>query len=169
VDNQKLVVIGMIVGVHGLEGNVKVRSYAESTALFGPDRELTARRGDGRETVYRIRWAKPHGGLLLLSLQGVDDRNAAEALKGTEVFIDRTRLPELEEGTYYWADLIGLDVYARDDAYLGRVASIIPTGGNDVYVVRQDGEDLLIPATEQVVLNVDLVRRTMRVELPEGL
>lgn len=159
----------MIVGVHGLNGNVKVRSYAESTALFGPDRELTVRHSDGQDTVYRIRWVKPHGGLLLLSLQGVDDRSTAESLKGAEIFIDRTLLPDLEEGAYYWADLIGLDVYAQDDTYLGCVASIIPTGSNDVYVVRQDGQDVLIPATEQVVLNVDLAGRTMRVELPEGL
>ena len=168
-DNPKRVPIGKIVGVHGLAGNVKVRCYAESTELFVPDREFTLRHGDGREAVHRVRWAKPHGVRLLLSLQGVEDRDAADLLKGAEVFIDRTLLPDLEEGTYYWTDLIGLKVYARDETYLGRLASIIPTGGNDVYVVRQGAAELLIPATEQVVLNVDLAARTLRVELPEGL
>jgi len=82
-------------------------------------------------------------------------------------------LEVLEEGVYYWSDLIGLSVFTVDDTYIGRVTSIIQTGSNDVYVVtNDDGEkpaDILIPALEWVVLDIRLDQKIMRVDLPEGL
>ena len=121
----------------------------------------------------RVEWAKPHTKGILLALKGVGNREEAEALIGCEILIERARLPELDEGTYYWTDLIGLSVYTIDGDCLGRIDSIIPTGSNDVYVVKNmvDGKEneVLIPALESVVVEVDLNREIMRVDLPEGL
>jgi 16S rRNA processing protein RimM len=106
---------------------------------------------------------------VLLSLKGVTRRSQAEALAGREVFIDKTTLPRLEEGAYYWSDLIGLEVYAVDGRFLGRIESIFPTGSNDVYVVKHAGRELLLPALASVVKTVDLEARRMQVAVPEGL
>jgi 16S rRNA processing protein RimM len=165
--------IGKIVGSHGVKGNLKVRSYAESETVFKPGKSILVIQAGLIEKKYSIKWAKPHGKSMLLSLKGVDDRNSAGTLIGAELFIERAELPDLEEGFYYWLDIIGLSVFSTDDQYLGRVESIMPTGGNDVYVVKNqdknDHNEILIPAIESVVLEIDLKKRIMRVDLPEGL
>ena len=88
---------------------------------------------------------------------------------GAELFIPQTELPELDEDTYYWFELIGIEVYTTQGDYLGRITSIFPTGSNDVYVVKDNKQEMLIPALESVVLDIDLDLKRMRVDLPEGL
>ncbi|MEJ2655835.1 MAG: ribosome maturation factor RimM [Desulfobacterales bacterium] len=165
--------VGKIVGSHGVKGNLKVRSYAESLTVFKPGKLILVIQAGQIERKYSINWAKPHGKFLLLSLKGIENRNAGDSLVGNDLFIERAELPELEEGSYYWADIIGLSVFSIDDQYIGRVESIIPTGGNDVYVVKNqnknDNHEILIPAIESVVLEMDFKNKIMRVALPEGL
>lgn len=161
--------IGKVVGVHGLTGNVKVYSYAESAETFELGEELLVKRPGGQENRYKVNWAKPHKNVVLVSLDGVRDVGSAEALVGSVLFIDRRWLPELEEGTYYWFDLIGLSVEKTDGTYLGKIDEVIATGSNDVYVVKNKGSETLVPALESVVKSVNLEDGTMRVELPEGL
>ncbi len=161
--------IGQIVGVHGIKGNCKFRSYAESLSVFQSDGVVLVATSDGRQKPYEINWVKPHAKTALISLKGVDTRDQAEALIGCELFIEKSRLPDPEEGSYYWFDLIGLEVFDIDQKYLGRLESIIETGSNDVYVVKEGDMEILIPALESVVQNIDLKKRRMQVDLPEGL
>ncbi|MBU0987886.1 MAG: ribosome maturation factor RimM [Proteobacteria bacterium] len=165
--------IGKIVGVHGLNGNLKVYSYAESLSVFERDASIFVISKNDLKKFYTVQWAQPHGRLILLSLEGITSHNDAQALVGSELFIEKERLPELEDGFYYWFDLIGLAVYTTENKYIGRVESIIATGSNDVYVVKNTKIDpdheILIPALESVVLEIDLNHKTMRVDLPEGL
>ena len=167
-----LIQIGRIVGVHGLKGTLKVFSYAESGSILEPRRQLFIKSAEGLRKVC-VQASQPHGKLTLLTLRGVDNRRLAEGLIDAELLIEKSSLPELEEDTYYWFDLIGLSVYDRDGGYLGCVESIIETGGNDVYVVqdprKSDSKELLIPAIDSVVVEIDLQRQIMRVDLPEGL
>jgi 16S rRNA processing protein RimM len=108
-----------------------------------------------------------------MAFKEVGDRNAAEALVGASLFIERGLLPDLEEDTYYWFELIGLSVVDAQGEPLGVVEAVLPTGSNDVYVVkdhsRHPAGERLIPALASVVLEVDLANGVMRVELPEGL
>lgn len=161
--------VGKIVGVHGIKGNLKVYSYAESPSLFKSDDPIYIDGKDGRRTIYTIEWAKPHKHVVLLSLKDVTSVDLARDLIGAELFVDQSLLPELDEGSHYWVDIIGLSVYAMDRTYLGCVEAIIPTSGNDVFVVKHRGEEILIPALESVVLDIDIKNKTMRVDLPEGL
>ena len=161
--------IGQISGVHGIKGNFKLRSYAESLSVFQPDSVVVVVTSDGRQKPYEINWVKPHAKAALISFKGVDTRDQAEALIGCQLFIEKSRLPEPEEGSYYWFDLIGLDVFDVDQKYLGRLESIFETGSNDVYVVKEGDEEILIPALESVVQKIDLKNRRMQVDLPEGL
>ena len=173
VQKNGFLVVGKIIGSHGLSGNLKIRSYAESETVFKPGKSILVIRAGHIEKRYSIRWVKPHGKSLLLSLKGIEDRDAADRLVGAEVLIERTALPELEEGSYYWVDIIGLSVFSTNDRYIGRIESILPTGGNDVYVVKDhdknDHHEILIPAIESVVLNIDFKNNVMIVDLPEGL
>ena len=168
-----IVPIGKIVGVHGMAGNVKVHSYAESLSVFSPGTVLLARHDKGEEIAYSIKWAKPHTKNVLLSLKEVENRTQAEALVGRALYIEKKSLPELKDGDYYWFDIIGLTVFSVEGEYIGRVASIMPTGSNDVYIVKGVAggrkTETLIPALASVVVSIDLEKKTMQVDLPEGL
>jgi 16S rRNA processing protein RimM len=113
--------------------------------------------------------ARPQGRAAVLFVQGVADRGRAEALVGYDLFIERRELPALPDGTYYWADLTGLEVYGADGEHLGAIRSIFATGSNDVYVVALGDREILLPATRAVVRKVDLGARRMDVTVPEGL
>lgn len=165
--------IGKIVGAHGVKGNVKVYSFAESLSLFEQESSILVVSAKGSEKIFKIKWIKPHGRVVLLSLEGIENRDQAETLIGSELFVKRDSFPKLVDGSYYWFDIIGLAVFTNDEKYIGRVESIIPTGSNDVYVVKDAQKDrdneILIPAIESAVLEIDLEQKRMIVDLPEGL
>ncbi|BBO71797.1 ribosome maturation factor RimM [Desulfosarcina alkanivorans] len=168
-----LVLVGRVTGAHGIRGGVKVHSYAESTALYRIGEGIMLTLPDGTVATLAVQWVKPHGRALLMGLESVTDRNQAEDLVGASLFVERSRLPALEADTYYWTDLVGLDVYDPAGSRLGSLDGVIPTPGNDVYVVKGDVDgrprELLIPAVGDVVLSIDIAGKTMVVELPEGL
>ena len=167
-DNGSLL-IGKIVGTHGIKGTFRVYSYAESLSVFKPDSLILIRNTRGHEKIHVVNWAKPHKQVILLSFKGIIDISQAEPLIGSELFISKADLPKLEDKTYYWFDIIGLSVFTIDDRYIGRIESIIPTGSNDVFVVKDGDKEILIPGIESVVLSIDPNKKIMMVDLPDGL
>jgi len=163
------VLIAEIVGVHGIKGTSKIRSYAESLSLFKPGCPIAVRERGGQEKSLEIKWVKPHAGTALIAFKGINERHQAQALIGAELFVPKDELPELEEDSYFWFDLIGMAVYTTADEYLGRIESIIETGSNDVFVVQDNKKEVLIPALESVVIGIDTKAKRMQVDLPEGL
>jgi 16S rRNA processing protein RimM len=167
------ILIGKIIGAHGTNGTSRVYSFAESIDIFKAGRTIGIRSPDGQHASFEISWVKPHKRILLLALKGVTDRNQAEALIGSELLIEKASLPKLKDGDYYWFEIIGLSVFNLDDEFLGHVTSILPTGSNDVYVVQnvttKNREEILIPALESVVVEINIDQKLMRVNLPEGL
>jgi 16S rRNA processing protein RimM len=164
-----LVLIGKIVGTHGLKGTSKIQPYAESLEIFKSGTALLVSSPDGSENRYEIDWIKPHSRGALLALKEITGCDQAKSLIGSELFIGKAELPKLETGAYYWFDLIGVNVYTSDDRCIGRIDSIIETGANDVYVVKNADKEILVPALESVVRSIDIESKIMRVELPEGL
>lgn len=165
--------VGRVVAAHGIRGNLKVSSYAESLSVYETEGGIQVALPDGSVRLMTVRWVQPHGRHLLLNLDRVTDRNQAELLIGSELFADKSCLPKLEDDSYYWFDLVGLLVYDTTGDLLGRLERVIPTPGNDVYVVQdtqgEQGRELLIPAIGAVVLKIDLEGGTMIVDPPEGL
>lgn len=169
-----LIQLGKITGAHGIRGVVKVYAYAESTSDFDLYDEFILIDPNGRQQKYKRLWAKPHQKQIVrLALERVTSRDRAEALTGCQVTIPRKHLPPLEDDSYYWVDLIGMAVQTADGEPLGNVEGIIRTGANDVYVVKTpDGhpvDEILLPAITSVILDIDIDRQLMLVELPEGL
>ena len=164
-----LISIGKVVGTHGIKGYLRVISYAESTAPFADGKQLALRQVGKPVARFRIESARPHKRGFLLALEGITSVDVAKEWVGYELCIDRATLPEPEQDTYYWDQIIGLDVFTVDGRRLGRVIAIFPTGSNDVYVVREGKKEILIPALESVVVDIDLTANALRVDLPEGL
>ncbi|MBA3027390.1 MAG: 16S rRNA processing protein RimM [Desulfobacteraceae bacterium] len=166
---QKLLPIGKICGVHGIKGNLRVKTYTETSTLFSTGQTLFIKDRAGGINLFEVAWAEPYKQGFRVAFKDVPDRNSAERLVGLDIFIDQDELPELEEGNYYWANLIGMAVWTKDNRLIGHIESIIETGANDVYVVRENQNETLIPAIESVVLEIDLKKNAMTVALPEGL
>jgi 16S rRNA processing protein RimM len=170
---EDLLLIGKIVGVHGVRGNVKVISYAETQDVFETDRPFLVLDTRGISRMLTVDWVKPYKQGLLMALQDIHDRQGAEEILQAEIYIRKSDLPVLEADTYYWFDLIGLSVFETNGNRLGRIESVIPTGSNDVYVVKDKDRgaayEVLIPGIASVVRTVDLEGGVMAVELPEGL
>jgi len=151
-----LVGLGRISGVHGLRGALKLRADA-ATATTDP--AVIAALGEveigGRR--YRVLEAGPLKGQILLRLEGIGNRDQAEALIGQEVKGETRRFPALPPGEYYWFQVLGLPVLnTADGAELGHLQEIIPTPGHDVYVVRRGDYELLLPAVEEVITEINL-------------
>jgi len=107
---------------------------------------------------------------MLVRLDTVDDRPQAESLRGRLLCVLWQEVEPAPQGAYYHFQIIDIDVWSNEGEYLGRVAEILPTGANDVYVVRREGRpDLLLPAIRDVVLEVDPESGRMTVCVPEGL
>ncbi len=163
--------VGRIIGVHGIRGEVKIELYTDFPERFTAGAEFMM--GAGLEPVEILK-ARPHKGSMLAALRGVADRNEAEALRGEWLYIDEEDAAELEEGAYWVHDILGLRVRDAEGKPLGKVTDVLVTGANDVYVVAdieksRQGRELLLPALESVVQEVDLESGWMTVVVPEGL
>lgn len=156
--------IGRVKRAHGLRGELSVIVLTDFPERF----EIT-------ESVYlagqpyRLESYRWHQKNILLSLRGITDRSQAEQFKGELVQIPVEEAMPLPDGVYYLYQLIGLQMVTTAGQPLGTVVDIIETGANDVYVVEQEGRELLIPATDEVVQAVDLEQGRITVRLIEGL
>jgi len=157
------IVMGRIAAPYGVKGWLKVVSYTQQPEQLLEYNPWYLRRGAEWRAIDPV-GAKPHAGGLLVHLPGCTDRDMAARFTGTDIGIYRQQLPAVAEGEYYWNDLIGLKVVALDGEVLGTVDYLLETGANDVLVVRGERE-LLIPfVTGQVVTQVDLENRVLRVD-----
>jgi len=165
----ELLEIGKIVKAHGLKGRVKVLSYLESGELLRSLDEVYIGQQNGNNVRFCLRDFQVKGKCFYLEMEGVESIDQAEALLGLPVLVPVDRLEPLEEGQYYWQQLMGLEVITEEGLFVGKIAEIFPTGSNDVFVCRGGEKEVLLPAIEEVVLNIDLGKGMMTVRILEGL
>jgi len=149
--------MGRVTVPYGVRGWIKVHTLtADPESLCDYPVWRLGRNGDWREV--RVIASRMQGNVLVAQLEGVDDRDAAAVLRGSDVGVPRAELPAAEAGEYYWADLIGLTVANIEQFEFGRVARILQTGANDVLVVGAEagGGETLIPFIADVIKEVDL-------------
>ena len=169
------VVLGRVVGAHGVRGTLRVAVSGDDRVhlLDAPTVELSfeARDPTRPRRRFAVRSASAgRPGEVRLGLEGVDDRDAAEALRGALVLGEAARLPALAPGEHYWYELIGCEVETVAGAPVGRVREIWETGAHDVLVVEdRDGREHLIPAVDAFVKEVDRAARRVRIEPVPGL
>ncbi len=167
----RLVAIGKISRVHGVRGALKIYPYGESLGEQKAGNKLYLK-GDARsgtETVLTVVELRRQNRLFIGRFQEIADMGDAEKIVGEDVFLPEDRLSPTSNGEYYYFQLIGLKVETKAGRPLGDVTGIIETGGNDVYVVRGKGDEIFIPALQDVVLEVNLELGLMIVDPPEGL
>jgi 16S rRNA processing protein RimM len=162
--------VGRIVKTQGLKGEVGVhfpagrdtRSFAEGKVVYVEDKE-----GGKRPLTVKSSRRRREG--VILCLREVKGIEAAEKLIGSSIYVNKADLEPLSPDEFYWYQLHGLRVQEEDGSDLGKLEEVLATGSNDVFVVRKNGQEILLPATDEVVLRVDLKEGIMVVRPLEGL
>ncbi len=166
---QKYFEVGQIVNTFGIKGLFKVKAFTDELERFEELKTVYICKKDEMKLV-EIEGVQYHKNMVLLKIKGIDTLEEAEKYKGLFLKIDRKDAKKLPEGTYFIADLIGLDVYTDEQKYLGKVDDIFQTGSNDVYVVKDEmGKQVLLPGIPDVIKIVDLDNEKIIVHLLKGL
>lgn len=164
-------VIGRVLRPHGVRGELRVEITTDRPEQLRRHTHFYLARPESPETVRRcpIEKSRQHKGVLLLKLEGCDDRNGADELRGMLVQIPTEEAEPLGEGEYYHFQLIGLAVETESGERLGQVVEVLETGANDVYVVRGIRGEVLLPAVDDVIRAIDLESKRMMVRLLPGM
>jgi 16S rRNA processing protein RimM len=165
-----LILVGGVVRPHGIRGEICIKSHADSPSLFGQVTALYLQDKGKPPTSHAVRSWREHKGMVLLTLEGVNDRDKAEALRGREVLVREADLPELDEGEHYIYQLLGCRVALADGTDVGVLKHFFETGEQDTWViVNEAGTEILLPAVPEFVLDVDLDAGVIVIDPPAGL
>ncbi len=168
-DQGELVLVGKIVGTHGIKGLLKIYSYSGSIQSLQSAGIVFLKDKKGVLSEHVIRTVAGHAGGFILGLGDFADVNQVLPLNSSELYVKQSQLPAPDEDEYYWRDLIGLTVVTDQGVKLGTLAEIFETGSNDIYVVRSESKEYLIPAIADVITLVDLPGKKMIITPLEGL
>lgn len=164
---ESIVCVAQVATAHGVRGALKLRCFTEvpeSVAAYGP---LHDERGN---RLFAIRIVGHTPGGVIAQAEGIEDRDAAMALRGMRLYVPRSSLPEPEEEEFYHEDLIGLVAESPEGEALGKVSAVFDFGAGDVLeITMADGRKELVPFTREVVPEIDLANRIARVRLPEAV
>jgi len=161
--------IGQIVNTNGLKGNLKVKPLTDDITRFEDLESVYIQKG--KELIeFNIQDVKYIKNMVILKLEGIDNIDEAEKYKNFYIKINRENAVELEDDSYFIVDIIGCEVYTDSNQLLGKVIDVFSTGSNDVYTVKNsEGKEILLPAIEDVIKDVDIQNKKITVELMEGL
>ena len=166
-DASNRICVGRIAGAHGVQGLLKVNSYTEEpmdVAAYGPVTD-----GDG-ERMFELEAKRMAKTQVLVRIKGVMDRNAAEALQGTRLYVSRDVLPPPADDEFYWEDLVGLAAETVDGKSLGSVLSVQEFGAGEMLEIgKRSGGTTLVPFTRDIVPQVDLQAGKLVIDPPPGL
>ncbi len=159
-----MVIMGRVVGAHGIRGWIKVQPYTEymDTLLDYNVWWLGPEQGPWREV--KVLQSELHTKGPAVLLDDCPDRNASERLKGQLIAVPRCSLPEEDDGEHYWSDLMGMSVVNEAGEVLGVVVNLLETGANDVLIVKGDSGKILVPFVDSAVKEVDVSSRIIRVD-----
>jgi len=166
---EELLRVGVITSPHGIKGEVNLFPTTDDTSQFKHWKTLVLKQKREQREM-KLQSAKFFKQMVILKLEGVEDRDQAEALRQAELYIYRSQARPCEENENYITDLIGLKVVSDEGETIGTCTDVMETGANDVYVITcTDGKEVLFPAIPQCILKVDLEAGEMLVHVMDGL
>jgi 16S rRNA processing protein RimM len=164
-------VVGRVVKAHGVSGEVVVEVRTDDPGgRFAPGTTLRGRLKGGSERTFMVDAAREHSGRLLVRIDGVADRNAADALRGMVFLVDSADLPPIEDpDEFYDHQLEGLQVRTAAGAAVGTVAEVLHTAAGELLSVRDGDREVLVPFVSAIVTSVSLADHVIEIDPPEGL
>ncbi|MEI3395526.1 MAG: ribosome maturation factor RimM [Clostridia bacterium] len=166
---QDFLEIGQIVNTFGIKGMVKIKPFTDDIRRFDDLKKVYIENNKSRKE-YEIEEVKYHKEMVLIKFKGVETVEQAELLRNYYLKVKREDEPELDDGTFYIVDLLGLEVYSDEGNLLGKLEDIYNTGSNDIYVVKNElGKQLLLPAISDVIKDINLDEKRIVVHILNGL
>lgn len=162
-----MIKVGQILTTYGHKGEVKVLPLTDNPERFTALEFVYLEMPQGNQKMH-IQNVKGHKNSVILKFKEVPDMSYAEKLRGIYICVEENQLVELPENHYFIFQIIGLEVYEKE-VLLGKVTDVIQTGSNDVYIVKNEEKEILIPALKSIVSEIDINQKKMFVSLPEGL
>ena len=162
--NLDYIVVGHVVSQLGTKGEIKIEVLTDFPDRFAPGNRIYV---DGHPLT--IEKSRPHKDRLVLKVEGINDIETASQLRGRDLEIPTDQIHDLPQGEYYRFQMLGLEVLDMQGKPVGRIEDILPTGSNDVYVVRGSTGEVLIPAIDDVVKSIDLEKSQMVIQIIDGL
>jgi len=164
-----LITIGKAVKPWGVKGEMKIEPMTDFPRRFEKLRRVYLVSRSGKEVACDVRSVRYSGGVPFILLAGYDSPEKAGVFNGWFVKVPEEETEPLPEGTYYWYELIGIEVFSEEGDKLGTIIDIFETGSNDVYVLKSGRKEVYIPATQDVIKQVDRKTKRMIIHLMEGL
>lgn len=160
--------VGKIINVHGIKGEVKILPLTDDPERFYSLNKVYIEKKDARYplTISKVRIHKNH---ILASLNEITDRNQAEELKGYFISIERKDAIALAKDQYFIRDLIGVEVYSLTNERVGTITDILQTGPTDIYVIKGNSKEILVPARKEIFKEIDIVGKIARADIPKDL
>ena len=166
---EDLLRVGVIANTHGIRGEVKVFPTTDEKERFKDLKKVILDMGK-EQKVLEIQSVRFFKNLVILKFKGIDNINDIEMYKGKDLLVTREDAVPLEEGEYFIAELLDLDVYSDEEEKIGVLYDVMQTGANDVYVVKtEEGKEILLPAIDECILDINLEESRMTVHIMEGL
>lgn len=160
--------VGQIVNTQGLKGEVRVYPYSDDIDRFDDLENFYL--GKDLNTVYNVERVRYKGNMVIMKIKNIDTVEAAEKLKNKFMFVSREESRELEEGEYFIADMIGMDVLTVDGEEVGVLKEVLQYAANDVYVIKgKDDREILVPAVMKFVPTIDMEERKMIIDPIKGM
>lgn len=168
--SEKLVTVGRIVNSHGIRGELKVVPETDFPERFDKGNALIIVDSQNKQTPVTVQTSRLHKNMFILQFDQFSNINDVEKYKGSLLKIEAKEQQPLEEGEYYYHEIIGCKVVTEEGQELGLVSEVLTPGANDVWVVSlPKGKQLLLPVIDDVILEVDIANKTIRIHLMEGL
>ena len=164
-----LIELGRVVNTHGVRGEVRFLPYAPPCPTLRSGLTVMLRKKDQAGQTFDVAQVRTHASFLLLKFKGIDSRDHAETLRDSALLVAKEILPPLQEGEFYYYQVIGLPVRTTADEMVGTITQVFSTGGHDVWVVHNGKKEYLIPVVEDIVQTIDIEHRQVIIAPPEGL
>jgi 16S rRNA processing protein RimM len=164
-----LVTIGKVIKTFGVKGEMKIEPLTDFPERFRNLHRVYLVSPAGKEVVCEVRSARNAGGAIYLLFTGYNTPEKAKVLNGWLLKIPESETVPLPDGSYYWFELIGMEVVSESGEKLGAIVDIFQTGSNDVYVLKKGRKEIYIPATKEVIRQIDKKARRMTIRVLEGL
>ncbi|NOU68428.1 ribosome maturation factor RimM [Paenibacillus sp. LMG 31461] len=167
---EKLVTVGKVVNSHGIRGELKIVPETDFPERFDVGNSLIIVDSQNKQTPVTVKTSRLHKNVFIVLFSQFSNINDVEKYKGSLLKIEAKDQMPLEEGEYYYHEIIGCKVVTEDEQELGLISEILTPGANDVWVVSlPKGKQLLLPVIDDVILKVDIPNKTIRIHLMEGL
>jgi 16S rRNA processing protein RimM len=156
--------VGKILRAWGLNGQLKVEPFSDFPGRFVTGQEFYI-----GATKFQCKYVHQRSGTFILKLDGIETKEEANKVRGSLLTIPQSEAPDLPEGTFYYHEVEDLEVWTDEDIYLGKITEIINTASNDVYVVKNIDQEILIPATSDVIKLINLKTQRLTIHVIPGL